>query len=68
MAWDQTEGLVVLAVGPEGGFTDHERQVADQTWGWLAISLQRPYCYPNRDRRPGWLRGVLLTHVKELDP
>ncbi|HKI19105.1 MAG TPA: RsmE family RNA methyltransferase [Isosphaeraceae bacterium] len=29
---------VILAVGPEGGFTASERELADQT-GWLSISL-----------------------------
>ena len=29
---------MILAVGPEGGFTASERELADQT-GWLAISL-----------------------------
>ena len=29
---------MILAVGPEGGFTASEQELADRT-GWLAISL-----------------------------
>ena len=57
--------LVVLAVGPEGGFTDQERQIADQM-GWLAISLSVNTLRIETAGLAGC--AALLTHVKELDP
>jgi 16S rRNA (uracil1498-N3)-methyltransferase len=56
--------LVVFAVGPEGGFTDQERQIADQM-GWIAISLS---VHTLRIETAG-LAGcaALLTHVKDQD-
>jgi 16S rRNA (uracil1498-N3)-methyltransferase len=60
----RAERPVVLAVGPEGGFTDHERQVANQM-GWLAVSLG-PHTL--RIETAGLVGcAALLTHVKEPD-
>jgi 16S rRNA (uracil1498-N3)-methyltransferase len=57
--------LVVLAVGPEGGFTDQERQNAEKM-GWLAISLSVNTLRIETAGLAGC--AALLTHVKELDP
>jgi 16S rRNA (uracil1498-N3)-methyltransferase len=57
--------LVVLAIGPEGGFTDQERQIADQM-GWIAISLSVNTLRIETAGLAGC--AALLTHVKELDP
>jgi 16S rRNA (uracil1498-N3)-methyltransferase len=57
--------MVVLAVGPEGGFTDQERQIADQM-GWLAISLSVNTLRIETAGLAGC--AALLAHVKEPDP
>lgn len=53
--------IVILAVGPEGGFTASERQLADQT-GWVAVNLS---VYTLRIETAG-LAGcaALFTHVE----
>jgi 16S rRNA (uracil1498-N3)-methyltransferase len=57
--------LVVFAVGPEGGFTDQEQQIADQM-GWIAISLSVNTLRIETAGLAGC--AALLTHVKEPDP
>ncbi len=48
---------VILAVGPEGGFTPLERARADQ----MGLAHDPPGChhFENRDRRIGWLRRLV---------
>ena len=55
---------IVLAIGPEGGFTAHERQTAGQL-GWLAISLN---VHTLRIETAG-LAGcaALLTHARKQE-
>ncbi len=55
---------IVLAVGPEGGFTHLERQAADQM-GWLAISLSVNTLRIETAGLAGC--AALLTHVREQD-
>ncbi len=55
---------VVFAVGPEGGFTEQERLIADQM-GWLAISFSVNTLRIETAGLAGC--AALLTHVKEPD-